>query len=84
MLINNYLAVAMLVDITNGSLMPCLAQISLSVMEKIPYFQPFYHDYKFMGSFSCNGKQSGPSCSKLTMSLVNDSLKFTSSDTQIR
>ena len=29
-------------------------------------------------------KTSGPSCSKLTMSLVNDSLKFTSSDTQIR
>ena len=28
-------------------------------------------------------KISGPSCSKLTMSLVNDSLKFTSSDTQI-
>ena len=28
-------------------------------------------------------KQSGPSCSKLTMSLANDSLKFTSSDTQI-
>ena len=27
--------------------------------------------------------KSGPSCSKLTMSLVNDSLKFTSSDTQI-
>ena len=26
---------------------------------------------------------SGPSFSKLTMSLVNDSLKFTSSDTQI-
>ena len=26
---------------------------------------------------------SGPSCSKLTMSLVNDSLKFTSSDIQI-
>ena len=25
----------------------------------------------------------GPSCSKLTMSLVNDSLKFTSSDMQI-
>ena len=25
----------------------------------------------------------GPSCSKLTMSLVNDSLKFTLSDTQI-
>ena len=28
-------------------------------------------------------KSSGPICSKLTMSLVNDSLKFTSSDTQI-
>ena len=28
-------------------------------------------------------KMSGPSCSKLTMSLVNESLKFTSSDTQI-
>ena len=26
---------------------------------------------------------SGPSCSKLMTSLVNDSLKFTSSDTQI-
>ena len=26
---------------------------------------------------------SGPTCSKLMMSLVNDSLKFTSSDTQI-
>ena len=29
-------------------------------------------------------RQSGPGCSKLTTSLVNDSLKFTSSDTQIR
>ena len=28
-------------------------------------------------------EKSGPSCSKLTMSLINDSLKFTSSDTQI-
>ena len=28
-------------------------------------------------------QSTGPSCSKLTMSLVNDSLKFTSSDTQI-
>ena len=28
-------------------------------------------------------RNAGPSCSKLTMSLVNDSLKFTSSDTQI-
>ena len=30
-----------------------------------------------------NEMQSGPSCSKLTTSLVNASLKFTSSDTQI-
>ena len=28
-------------------------------------------------------QSSGPSCSKLTMSSVNDLLKFTSSDTQI-
>ena len=28
-------------------------------------------------------KSPGPSCSKLTTSLVNDSLKFTSSDAQI-
>ena len=41
--------------------------------------------------FQCFGKRKrkkkkkkpGPSCSKLTTSLVNDSLKFTSSDTQI-
>ena len=32
---------------------------------------------------SKTGTLSGPSCSKLTTSLVNDSLKFTSSDTQI-
>ena len=37
-------------------------------------------------SLRCPNKDtwhSGPSCSKLTTSLVNDSLKFTSSDTQI-
>ena len=28
-------------------------------------------------------ERTGPSCSKLTTSLVNDSLKFTSSNTQI-
>ena len=32
---------------------------------------------------SANWYRSGPSCSKLTTSLVNDSLKFTSSDMQI-
>ena len=34
-------------------------------------------------SYTLHSKTSGPSCSKLTTSLVNDSLKFTSSDTQI-
>ena len=33
--------------------------------------------------YDAQNKESGPSCSKLTTSLVNDSLKFTSSDTQI-
>ena len=37
-----------------------------------------------IGSFFFSAKKrSGPSCSKLMMSLVKDSLKFTSSDTQI-
>ena len=37
------------------------------------------------GSVGCASDwQPGPSCSKLTTSLVNNSLKFTSSDTQIR
>ena len=31
----------------------------------------------------CFYEKAGPSCSKLTTSLVNDSLKFKSSDTQI-
>ena len=38
--------------------------------------------HNFIDPLSLN-KKSGPSCSKLTTSLVNDSLKFTSSDTQI-
>ena len=33
--------------------------------------------YPFMGTdYTFKGGKSGPSCSKLTMSLVNDSLKF--------
>ena len=46
--------------------------------------------HQLMMLYSCTrfpkshfNKSSGPSCSKLRMSLVNDSLKFTSSDTQI-
>ena len=37
----------------------------------------------FQGDSSLEISSLGPSCSKLTTSLVNDSLKFTSSDTQI-
>ena len=37
----------------------------------------------FLLKHGCS-KTTGPNCSKLTMSLVNDSLKFTSSDTQIQ
>ena len=39
-----------------------------------------HHNICFHGEIR---KISGPSCSELTMSLVNDLLKFTSSDTQI-
>ena len=39
--------------------------------------------YYALSSAEIFTQHSGPSCSKLTMSLVNDSLKFTSSDTQI-
>ena len=44
-----------------------------------PY--PAVHDNPYLCK-QCRSK-SGPSCSKLTTSLVNDSLKFTWSDTQI-
>ena len=39
--------------------------------------------YKHLTILVLKFKCPGPSCSKLTMSLVNDSLKFTSNDTQI-
>ena len=42
---------------------------------------PLYLKYVLL--FTKYYKYPGLSCSKLTMSLVNDSLKFTSSDTQI-
>ena len=42
------------------------------------------HTYTvWRGSLLFSYRISGPSCSKLTTSLVNDSLKFTSSDTQM-
>ena len=43
----------------------------------------FIEDGKDIPKLSPFASRPGPSCSKLTMSLVNDSLKFTSSDTQI-
>ena len=45
------------------------------------WYQTLYFLNAYFGYFFAI--RSGPSCSKLTMSLVNDSLKFTSSDTQI-
>ena len=38
---------------------------------------------KLLVDSDSTSSQAGPSCSKLTTSLVNNSLKFTSSDTQI-
>ena len=43
----------------------------------------FFGDYIFYELNHCVCTSPGPSCSKLTTSLVNDSLKFTSSDTRI-
>ena len=43
----------------------------------------FYIIYLFFIGYNMIVCQHGPSCSKLTTSLVNDSLKFTSSDKQI-
>ena len=39
--------------------------------------------FPIIRSMEYTDRQAGPSCSKLTMSLVNDSLKFASSDMQI-
>ena len=51
----------------------------------LPLTCPYFHSW--MITVNINGFsplwRSGPSCSKLRMSLVNDSLKFTLSDTQI-
>ena len=52
--------------------------IPLKIKSYINWKKMFVHEY-----LTLNQYQPGPSCSKLTMSLVNDSLKFTSSDTQI-
>ena len=54
--------------------LPCLQQASYLERGPLMWMLPLYLHVN---------QKSGPSCSKLTMSLVNDSLKFTSSDTQI-
>ena len=41
------------------------------------------HVVSFVKLYIIKNLKSGPSCSKLTTSLMNDSLKFISSDTQI-
>ena len=60
--------------------------VILFLLENVGTYQMHYavallistHNMEKQGNYL-----SGPSCSKLTMSLVNNSLKFTSSDTQI-
>ena len=51
-------------------------------IEQVPADKEFKYG-KWLSDISKNSKSSGPSCSKLTTSLVKDSLKFTSSDMQI-
>ena len=62
----------------------CIVLLYCSIM--IITFNLHHKNYKENSNVlkSHHNSQPGPSCSKLTMSLVNDLLKFTSSDTQIR
>ena len=58
----------------------------LAVLLFFIFFVPiFFREIRLGISFSLktNKRKPGPSCLKLMTSLVNDSLKFTSSDTQI-
>ena len=56
-----------------------------NVLTQIFVFVLNFHKVYFSANWWMSDKycRPGPSCSKLMMSLVNDSLKFTSSDTQI-
>ena len=58
----------------------------LCVLISLKIFYVFQHLHEYTQQIThfigLERKQSGPSCSKLTTSLVNDSLKFRSSDTQ--
>ena len=51
--------------------------------QKVLYFKPYYIEKAKNNEHHEMHKWPGPSCSKLTTSLVNDLLKFTLSDTQI-
>ena len=67
--------------LSSGTLQP-LIRLSWCSSWTVSSLDTWVWQYKF----SCWGSLvlvRGPSCSKLTTSLVNDSLKFTSSDTQI-
>ena len=55
-----------------------LKQGAIAVKNFIEFFSQFNRQ-----QYEILSKHTGPSCSKLTMSLVKDSLKFTSGDTQI-
>ena len=76
-----------IICITLGTLHLAYSDVGFSYCSDgyIYYFDFTGDDVLYIGYHMCNIKNStpGPSCSKLTMSLVNDSLKSTSSDTQI-
>ena len=59
------------------------AQTSLLISTSVRF--PHFYAFRLTScpNLPTHSKTTGPSCSKLTTSLVNDSLKFTSSDTQI-
>ena len=56
---------------------------SLKLRHKIQQSDQWYLPYFILAPRSTKTRRPGPSCSKLTMSLANNSLKFTSSDMQI-
>ena len=66
--------------IVNWIFVKFLSDIIIIIIIIIMFF--FIH-FKYLMFHHTIVKISGPSCSKLTTSLVNDLLKFTSSDTQI-
>ena len=66
--------------------LPCVQQASYLDGGPLMWMLPLYLHVNQKSDYDDDDEvwtESGPSCSKLTMSLVNNSLKFKSSDTQI-